>query len=60
MAAIGGICFTMSIFITNLAFAGSAEVINASKMAILPASFSAGLLGFIWLRLCRQTSAAST
>lgn len=55
---LGGIGFTMSIFITNLAFAGSPEVVNASKMAILLASFTAGLLGYLWLRLCPQTSAA--
>ncbi|MFW5432353.1 MAG: Na+/H+ antiporter NhaA [Methylophilaceae bacterium] len=47
---LGGIGFTMSIFITNLAFIGNAEIINASKMAILLASFVAGALGFIWLR----------
>ncbi|WP_137175222.1 Na+/H+ antiporter NhaA, partial [Massilia sp. HP4] len=48
---LGGIGFTMSIFITNLAFAGHAEVINASKMAILTASLLAGILGFTWLKL---------
>jgi Na+:H+ antiporter, NhaA family len=48
---LGGIGFTMSIFITNLAFAGEAEVINASKMAILLASVTAGAIGFIWLKL---------
>ncbi|MEO8848360.1 MAG: Na+/H+ antiporter NhaA [Casimicrobiaceae bacterium] len=47
---LGGIGFTMSIFITNLAFVGNAEIINASKMAILLASFAAGALGFMWLR----------
>jgi len=47
---LGGIGFTMSIFITNLAFAGQAETINASKMAILLASFGAGVLGFVWLK----------
>ena len=50
MWIIGGIGFTMSIFITNLAFAGNAETINASKMAILLASLVAGLIGFMWLR----------
>ncbi|UXC37652.1 Na+/H+ antiporter NhaA [Cupriavidus gilardii] len=48
---LGGIGFTMSIFITNLAFAGEPGVINASKMAILLASLSAGVLGFVWLKL---------
>jgi NhaA family Na+:H+ antiporter len=47
---LGGIGFTMSIFITNLAFAGSPGVINASKLAILVASLLAGALGFLWLR----------
>ena len=49
---LGGIGFTMSIFITNLAFAESTNLVNASKMAILLASLMAGGLGFLWLRLC--------
>ncbi len=48
---LGGIGFTMSIFITNLAFVGNSEIINASKMAILLASLTAGTIGFLWLRL---------
>ncbi len=48
---LGGIGFTMSIFITNLAFTDAPAVINASKMAILLASLSAGVLGFAWLKL---------
>jgi NhaA family Na+:H+ antiporter len=47
---LGGIGFTMSIFVTNLAFVGQAETINASKMAILVASLAAGILGFLWLK----------
>jgi NhaA family Na+:H+ antiporter len=47
---LAGVGFTMSIFITNLAFAGNAGIINASKMAILLASMTAGVLGFTWLR----------
>lgn len=49
LGLLAGIGFTMSIFITNLAFAGQPEVINAAKMAILVASVSAGLLGLSWL-----------
>jgi NhaA family Na+:H+ antiporter len=48
---LGGIGFTMSIFITNLAYAGHPETINASKMAILLASGIAGVFGLLWLRL---------
>jgi len=48
---LGGIGFTMSIFITNLAFIGGTEIINASKIAILLASLIAGTIGYIWLRV---------
>ncbi len=48
---LGGIGFTMSIFITNLAFTNQANVINASKMAIFLASLAAGTIGFLWLKL---------
>lgn len=48
---LGGIGFTMSIFIANLAFAGNPESIDASKMAILVASLTAGTIGFLWLTL---------
>jgi NhaA family Na+:H+ antiporter len=47
---LGGIGFTMSIFITLLAF-DNEEVINNSKIAILIASLLAGIIGFIWLRM---------
>lgn len=50
---LGGIGFTMSIFITNLAFTGQPELINASKMAILLASLCAGVLGYLWLSRLR-------
>jgi NhaA family Na+:H+ antiporter len=53
---LGGIGFTMSIFITNLAFVGNTEVVNATKMAILLASLTTGIAGFIWLRLIAKTS----
>lgn len=48
---LGGIGFTMSIFVANLAFNQQAEIINASKMAILIASLTAGILGFLWLKM---------
>jgi Na+:H+ antiporter, NhaA family len=49
---LGGIGFTMSIFITNLAFDAGGQLVNASKMAIVAASVAAGVLGFAWLRFC--------
>jgi NhaA family Na+:H+ antiporter len=57
---LGGIGFTMSIFITNLAFVGKAEEINGSKMAILLASLIAGTAGFLWLKLLSRPTAGDT
>ncbi len=47
---LGGIGFTMSIFITLLAF-DDEQVINHSKIAILLASLIAGSIGFVVLKL---------
>lgn len=62
---LGGIGFTMSIFITNLAFIGGepgfiASTVNSSKMAILLASLTAGTAGFIWLKLLGQPNIDDT
>lgn len=46
---LGGIGFTMSIFITFLAF-NDAAIIESSKIAILLASVIAGIVGFFWLK----------
>ena len=51
---LGGIGFTMSIFITLLAF-DNADIVNNSKIAILIASLIAGTIGFLWLRLTLKT-----
>lgn len=47
---LGGIGFTMSIFIADLAFAGNSELIFQAKIGIIAASLGAGLFGFFWLR----------
>jgi len=48
---LGGIGFTMSIFIADLAFLGLAEELLMAKTGILLASLIAGLGGFFWLLL---------
>lgn len=58
--ALAGIGFTMSIFITNLAFAGAGDIVNESKMAILVASTLSGLLGFFWLKLRGRPTSVDT
>ena len=53
---LGGIGFTMSIFITNLAFDGNPGFIDASKIAILLASICSGGLGLLWLTMVSRNA----
>ena len=46
---LAGIGFTMSIFITNLAFKGNAGLINSSIMGVLLTSLVSGGIGCLWL-----------
>lgn len=46
---LGGIGFTISIFISLLAF-DQQDIINQSKITVLISSSVSGLLGFLWLR----------
>lgn len=50
---LGGIGFTMAIFIANLAFAVDPTLIAQSKIAVLVASLASGTLGYVWLRATR-------
>ncbi len=48
---LGGIGFTMSIFITVLAFESNPDIVAASKISVLMTSVTAGLAGFLILKL---------
>lgn len=50
MGLLAGIGFTMSIFISNLAFDFNDELIQSSKIAVLIASFLAAALGWLILK----------
>ncbi len=50
VAFLGGVGFTMSIFIANLAFVGNDTFIDSAKVGILFGSFISGLTGYIVLR----------
>ncbi len=50
LGLLGGIGFTMSLFITNLAYTEHVELIAAAKVGIFAASLTAGILGFLLLR----------
>ncbi|MGB0732491.1 MAG: Na+/H+ antiporter NhaA [Pontibacterium sp.] len=59
MALMGGIGFTMSIFIAELGFADYPLELLMAKSGILFASFTAGITGFIWLYLTSKNSKPS-
>ena len=50
-AILGGVGFTMAIFVANLAFPAHPELIVNAKVAILSASTLAGIIGFMFLFL---------
>lgn len=49
VAFLGGIGFTMSIFVAELAFVDNSLLIFQAKVGILTASLVSGLIGYIWL-----------
>jgi len=49
VSVLGGIGFTMSIFIAELGFAEQPEYLLMAKTGVLAASLLAGVLGFVWL-----------
>ena len=53
VAWLGGIGFTMSLFIAGLAFASPA-LLDVAKLGILGASTVAGIVGFLMLRFSRK------
>jgi NhaA family Na+:H+ antiporter len=52
LGLLGGIGFTMSIFIAGLGFSNQPEHLLIAKTGILTASLIAGLAGYLWLRFC--------
>ena len=56
VALMGGIGFTMSIFIAELGFAHHAQDLLIAKTGILLASALAGVSGFLWLYFTSEKS----
>lgn len=57
---LGGIGFTMSIFIADLGFAGLPRDLLMAKTGILLASAIAGLVGFFWLKYHTRDNVSNT
>lgn len=55
VSLLGGIGFTMSIFIANLAWLGNEALLLQAKVGILFASIFAGVAGFVWLRFVAKS-----
>ena len=66
VAAAAGVAFTVSLFVTDLAFGDRPELVLLAKMGILACAPIAGLLGYVLLRMstdehssdCRLVAAA--
>ncbi len=56
VALMGGIGFTMSIFIAELGFAGSPQDLIMAKTGVLLASLIAGISGYLWLYFMTKKS----
>jgi NhaA family Na+:H+ antiporter len=58
VSLLGGIGFTMSIFVAQLGFGANEEFLLMAKTGILFASLLAGVGGFIWLFVCSKPEGA--
>jgi NhaA family Na+:H+ antiporter len=59
LSLLGGMGFTMSIFIATLGFPGQPEQQVIAKTGILTASLVAGACGYLWLRLAVPAQTAN-
>jgi Na+:H+ antiporter, NhaA family len=51
VATVGGIGFTVALFVANLAFAGDAQALDQAKLGILTGSLLSAVVGYLMLRL---------
>ncbi|RUA06240.1 MAG: Na+/H+ antiporter NhaA [Gammaproteobacteria bacterium] len=56
VSLLGGIGFTMSIFVADLAFLGAPDFIFQAKIGVLAASLFSGVAGYLWLRYIAKST----
>ncbi|MGK0260858.1 MAG: NhaA family Na+:H+ antiporter, partial [Candidatus Azotimanducaceae bacterium] len=56
---LGGIGFTMSLFIATLSFGEGSGLLDIAKQSVIFSSLAAGILGYLWLRLfCKKPTSS--
>lgn len=58
VAVVGGIGFTVALFIASLAFPGQPDLLDEAKLGILLGSLASGVAGYLLLRATRRPSPA--
>ena len=56
--ALAGIGFTMSLFVSELAFVNSRSLLDGAKIGVLFGSFISALIGMLIILIVKKTSSA--
>lgn len=59
VGALGGIGFTMSLFVAELAYSSQAQYLNTAKAGVLMGSLISGLLGYTYIRCLKAEKHSS-
>jgi NhaA family Na+:H+ antiporter len=58
VAIVGGIGFTVALFMAQLSYPGHAELLDLAKIGILAGSLVSGVVGFLFLRFSGRVPAS--
>jgi Na+:H+ antiporter, NhaA family len=59
VAIVGGVGFTVALFVAQLSYPGHAELLDQAKIGILAGSLVSGVVGFLFLRFSGRVDAAA-
>lgn len=57
VSMLGGVGFTVALFLAGLSYPAGSELLNSAKMGIIAGSVVAGLGGYLWLRYVLRSAA---